>query len=228
MTNAIETNELRFSYVGHEVLQGINLSVPKGAIACITGENGCGKSTLLKLLVGAVKPSSGTCEVFGLPAADGRQLRRVGYVPQATSTEKVSFPITARELVVQGLGREFGWLRIPRKHHYIIADDQLDRMGLGNYKNVPFSELSGGLQQRVLITRALVHNPELIFLDEPTSGVDVESRTQFLADLEHLHHERSLTVVIVTHNLDEVSRHLPVDHVYRITEGTLADVAVAC
>lgn len=226
MTNVLEVQDLSFSFGAYPVLRNISLDIGEGEIVCITGENGCGKSTLLRLMTGAYRPSSGSCSLFGAPAVSGKQLHRIGYVPQATATEKISFPITARELVVQGLSRDFGWLKIPRTRHYRVAEEQLEKMGLAEFARVPFAELSGGLQQRVLITRALIHRPRLLFLDEPTSGVDVESRAQFFGTLAELHDAHNLTIVVVTHNVDEVYSHLRVDHIYRIEQGALIDAAV--
>ncbi|MDU0479322.1 ATP-binding cassette domain-containing protein [Staphylococcus chromogenes] len=225
MTDVLQVQDLSYSYGSFPVLRDINFRVTAGEIVCITGENGSGKSTLLRLLTGAYRPLTGSCLLFGAPAAGGKQLHRIGFVPQATTTEKISFPITARELVVQGLCHDFGLIKIPRARHYSRADELLDHMGLGSIARVPFSELSGGLQQRVLITRALIHEPSLLFLDEPTSGVDVESRAGFFRTLAELHSEQNLTIVVVTHNLDEIQAHLPVDSIYRIDQGALLDAA---
>ncbi|MBG9310051.1 metal ABC transporter ATP-binding protein [Corynebacterium belfantii] len=227
MNEIINVQDLSFAFGKVEVLQGINLTVAPGEIVCITGENGCGKSTLLRLLTGAYRPASGSCLLFDAPASSGTHFHRIGYVPQTTAMEKISFPITSRELVVQGLSREFGVVKIPRKRHYAIAEDLLAQMGLDAYLRVPFAELSGGLQQRVLITRALIHDPELLFLDEPTSGVDVDSRIRFFRTLRRLHEQRGLAIVIVTHNVGEIQQNLPVNRIFTIERGTLTNAATS-
>ncbi|AZA13173.1 metal ABC transporter ATP-binding protein [Corynebacterium choanae] len=224
-TTPILARDLGFAYGRHEVLQGITLTVDPGAVVCITGENGSGKSTLLKLCTGALTPTTGELTLFGEPATKRSALRHVGYVPQATSVEKLAFPITSRELVVQGLARHFGLLHIPKNTHYEQADALLETMGLAPVATVPFPELSGGQQQRVLITRALIDNPKLLVLDEPTSGVDRESRRQFLGLIDELHTTRDLTIMIVTHTIDEVVASVAVSHHYRIEQGRLHHVA---
>lgn len=224
-TSVIRAEDLHFSFGRFPVIKGANLDIRAGQLVCLTGENGCGKSTVLKLLIGTYKPDSGSALLFGEPAHNNKHLDKVGYVPQATTTEKISFPITSRELVVQGLGREFGFLRIPRAEHYRRAELMLDKLGLSAITNVPFSELSGGQQQRVLIARALINEPKLLFLDEPISGVDAESRAEFLSFIETLRADAGLTVLIVTHDLEEIHRYVTVDHVYRISEGVISDAA---
>ncbi|MFV8396322.1 metal ABC transporter ATP-binding protein [Corynebacterium hindlerae] len=226
MKEIINVQDLSFAFGKVTVLQGINLRVAPGEIVCITGENGCGKSTLLRLLTGAYRPASGSCLLFDAPASSGTHFHRIGYVPQTTAMEKISFPITSRELVVQGLSRDFGLVKIPRKRHYALAEEFLAQMGLDTYARVPFSELSGGLQQRVLITRALIHEPDVLFLDEPTSGVDVDSRSRFFQTLRQLHEQRNLAIVIVTHNIGEITKNLPVNHIFSIERGTLINAAI--
>lgn len=227
MNEIINVQDLSFAFGKVEVLRGITMSVAPGDIVCITGENGCGKSTLLRLLIGAYRPAAGSCQLFDAPATSGEHYSRIGYVPQTTAMEKISFPITSRELVVQGLSREFGAVKIPRQRHYAAADDFLARMDLETYARVPFAELSGGLQQRVLITRALIHGPELLFLDEPTSGVDVDSRKRFFHTLRELHEESNLAMVIVSHNVGEIQANLPVNRIYTIERGTLNNAATS-
>ncbi|WKD60731.1 High-affinity zinc uptake system ATP-binding protein ZnuC [Corynebacterium ciconiae DSM 44920] len=222
-TAVIETTDLHFSFGRFPVLSGVNFTLNEGEAVCLTGENGCGKSTALKLLIGAYKPSQGSSLLFGSSATKGDQLSRVGYVPQATTTEKISFPITARELVAQGLTRELGVFTFTRKKQRDKAEKMLRSMGLSKIIDVPFSELSGGLQQRVLIARALITEPELLILDEPISGVDAESRVEFLTLIEKLRSERNLTVLIVTHDLEEIRRYVTIDRIHRIEEGQLID-----
>ncbi|WP_192795917.1 metal ABC transporter ATP-binding protein [Corynebacterium sp. 11A] len=222
-TAVIETKDLHFSFGRFPVLKGVNFTLNNGEAVCLTGENGCGKSTALKIFIGAYKPTEGTSMLFGSPSAKGDQLYRVGYVPQATTTEKISFPITSRELVAQGLTREMGMFTFARKTQRDKAEETLRSMGLEKIIDVPFSELSGGLQQRVLISRALITQPDLLILDEPISGVDAGSRVEFLTLIEQLRKEHGLTVLMVTHDLDEIRRHVTIDRIQRIEEGQLID-----
>ncbi|MBP2331534.1 MULTISPECIES: metal ABC transporter ATP-binding protein [Corynebacterium] len=226
----IEARGVEFAYGAFPVLRGVDLTVAPGEVAAFTGENGCGKSTLLKILIGQNRPTAGDVRLFGeetfagTGAPNRRSLSGIGYVPQTNVVNKISFPITSRELVVQGLARDFGFVKIPRRRHYERADELLDHMGLGEYARVPFGELSGGLQQRVLIARALVDDPGLLVLDEPTVGVDKQSLAGFLRQLQSLRDENGLTIVMVSHELETVTGHMNVDSVYVMEEGLLRHV----
>lgn len=220
---AVTVDNVNFSYGMHPVLQGINLEVQPGTVVCLTGDNGSGKSTLLKLMIGELSPNRGQIQVFGRVAGSRPALENIGYLPQMNVVNKVSFPITSREIIVQGLARDFGFLKIPRRKHYRIVDASLDKMGISDYRLTPFGELSGGFQQRVLIARALIHQPQLLFLDEPTVGVDKKALPEILRLLGRLRADSGLTIVLVTHELDTVQEHLTPDRVYRLTEGALQD-----
>lgn len=221
--NAITLDGVRFAYANDPVITDISLEVEPGRTVCFTGENGCGKSTLLKLIIGDLAPDEGRVEVLGERVHGRRALKELGYVPQKNVIGKNSFPITAQEIVVQGLAGDFGIVKIPRRRHQRRALEALQHMGLGEYADTPFGELSGGLQQRVMITRALINDPEIIVLDEPTAGVDKESREEFLRELDRLHSERGLTVVMVTHDVAVVQENMHVDDLFRIESGRLAD-----
>ena len=219
----IQARGVEFAYGRFPVLRGIDLDVERGEVACLTGDNGCGKSTLLKVLISQNRPDRGTVNILGQENCRTEHLPDVGYVPQTNVVNKISFPITARELVVQGLSRDFGWAKVPRRRHFEKAEQMLSDMGLGCFARVPFGELSGGLQQRVLIARALIDDPKLVFLDEPTVGVDKRSLSGFLRQLEELTRSRGLTIVMVTHELEVVSREMNVDSIYTMEDGVLAN-----
>ncbi|WP_077597493.1 metal ABC transporter ATP-binding protein [Olsenella urininfantis] len=217
--NVINVSDLRFGYTSEAVLRGVSLSVGEGDSCCITGENGSGKSTLLKVILGELRGFTGTVELFGCPIAQLRDLSRIAYVPQASVMNKVAFPTTCREMVSLGLYGDFGFVKVPRKRHFDRAEAALSEMGLGRYVRTPFNELSGGLQQRVMICRALVNDPRLLVLDEPTAGVDNESKVRFLGLLEQIRHDRNITVLLVSHELDLVMKHMSFDAIYRIDAG---------
>lgn len=221
MKLAIDAQDITFSYGQFAVLRGLNLKVPAGETIVVTGDNGCGKSTLIKVIIGELARSGGELTVLGQEVATKTGLKHVGYVPQMNVMAQISFPITAQELAVQGLARDFGLVKIPRKRHLCATAEQFEQMGLTEYLHVPFGELSGGLQQRVMITRALLGDPKLLVLDEPTVGVDKESRARFLSLLSELGHKRGLTIVVVTHDVAIVERHLDVTTTYRMEEGSL-------
>ncbi|QWT17458.1 ATP-binding cassette domain-containing protein [Collinsella sp. zg1085] len=217
----LEIQDLRFGYTAEPVLQGVSLSIAAGQMVCITGENGSGKSTLLKLLLGELTGYSGEIKLFGKAQGHASNYAHIGYVPQASVMDKVAFPTTCRELVVLQLQRQFGWPHTPRKAQLCKADAMLERMGLKPYARTPFNELSGGLQQRVMIARALMSKPKLLVLDEPTAGVDVESKAQFLQLLTEIHERDGLTMLFVSHELDFVTRYIDFDAIHRIENGRI-------
>lgn len=219
--NAVEVCDLSFGYTAESVLKKISLSVAEGTSCCITGENGSGKSTLLKLILGELKPRKGKILVFGEPASHMSNPRCIAYVPQANVMDKVAFPTTCREMVSLGLYGDFGFIKIPRKRQFERAEQALADMGLAAYVRVPFNELSGGLQQRVMITRALINDPKLLVLDEPTAGVDSESKICFLELLDRVRAERGISTLLVSHELELVSAHMKLDATWRIVDGRI-------
>lgn len=220
----IDVSNLNFGYTSELVLKDVNLCVDEGQFICITGENGSGKSTLLKVLLGELKHFEGSVKLFGNPINSIKDFKDIGYVPQNSVMNKVAFPTTCREMVAINLYRSFGPVKFPGKKHFERAEKALVDMGLEKYVRTPFNELSGGLQQRVMITRALINDPRLLILDEPTAGVDNESKVRFLDLLETVTQERNITAVLVSHELELVSRHINFDATYRINSGRIAHV----
>lgn len=219
--HVIDVSKLTFGYTSEPVLRGVDFLVDERQSCCITGENGSGKSTLLKVLLGDFKGFTGTVKLFETPIAQLQELSRIAYVPQASAMDKVAFPTTCREMVSLGLYGDFGFIKVPRKRHLEAADKALADMGLASYVRTPFNELSGGLQQRVMITRALINNPQLLILDEPTAGVDNQSKVHFLDTLEQVRHERHITILLVSHELEFVQKHVTFDAIYRIDAGRM-------
>lgn len=221
--DAIKVSNLVFGYNAMPVLKDLSFSIPEGDLCCITGENGSGKSTLMKLILGELKGYKGTISLFGKTMKEYNDLTWIGYVPQASVMNKVAFPTTCREIVVQGLYKQFGIVRIPRKKHYQVAEQALAKMDLERYARVPFNQLSGGLQQRVMICRALINDPKLLILDEPTAGVDKESKESFLSLLNKINQEQKITCLLVSHEYQLVSERLKLDSTYRIEDGRIAN-----
>lgn len=221
--DAIKVSNLVFGYNAMPVLKDLSFSIPEGDLCCITGENGSGKSTLMKLILGELKGYKGTISLFGKTMKEYNDLTWIGYVPQASVMNKVAFPTTCREIVVQGLYKQFGIVRIPRKKHYKVAEQALAKMDLERYARVPFNQLSGGLQQRVMICRALINDPKLLILDEPTAGVDKESKESFLGLLNKINQEQKITCLLVSHEYQLVSERLKLDSTYRIEDGRIAN-----
>ena len=205
---AIELDQLTCTYGGEPVLDAVSLVVQHGAFVGIVGPSGAGKTTLLRAVLGALPPTSGVVRVLGEPVGPGRAAR-IGYVPQLETVDW-HFPVTVREVVAMGLtqaGRLFAWPWLTRAQRQQI-DDLLERLGMDGLGDRHIRELSGGQQQRAFLARALVRQPRLLLLDEPTSGVDIKTRHDVLHLLAELNHD-GVTVALTTHDLNSVAAHLP-------------------
>lgn len=187
------------AYDGRPALSGVDLTVRPGEVVAVLGANGSGKTTLVRAALGLTPLTAGTAELFGSPLAEFRQWRRVGYVPQH-GTQAGGVPATVHEVVSSGrLPLMSRWRRASRADRDAV-DGALAAVDLTDRSRDSLATLSGGQQQRVLIARALVCDPELLVLDEPTSGVDLPSQ-QSLADALSALVGRGLTVVLVAHEL---------------------------
>lgn len=223
---SIVVDNLNFGYTEEKVINNLNLRINKGELVVIVGENGSGKSTLLKLLLGELKSQSGNIKLFGKNIEKIDDFSDIGYVPQMNIVNKIPFPITCLELVVLNLYDDFGFFKIPKKRHLEKAREILIEMGLENYIKIPFNELSGGLQQRVLISRAMINSPKALILDEPTAGVDEESKFQFFKIIEELNEKHNITVILVTHEVDSAKENLKLHNIYNFESGGLENVAI--
>ena len=200
----LEIRGLDFSYDagGAAILSGVNLTLKAGESGCIVGPNGGGKSTLLKLILGMLEPTAGEILLFGVPPVRSRL--RVGYMPQYHLLDP-AFPITVMEVVLTGRLRGGFKLRYSRADREAAAA-ALDELGIADLARHSFAALSGGQRQRVLIARAIVCEPELLLLDEPTANIDPGAGERFYATLEEL--RRRMTVLTVSHDLGFVNREI--------------------
>lgn len=221
--NQIKVENVSFGYTSEKVIDNISLDVENGQIISIEGENGSGKSTLLKLILNELKPDSGQIKIFGKDTTETSDYSRVGYVPQMQKGNQIAFPTTVLEIVCGAMYKDFGFFKIPNKSHKKKATEILTKMGFANYINKPFNELSGGLQQRTIIARSIISNAELLLLDEPTIGVDKESKIKLMQTLEELNKNNGLTIVMVTHEIDFIKDNLSIDRSYKMQEGRLID-----
>lgn len=217
----IDVEDMSFSYGQDWVLRSIRLSVDEGEFVTVVGDNGSGKTTLMKLLIGALKPNTGSVSIFSEPPRSEKAMRQMAYMPQNLAIRSIGFPMTCREVVGLALQRDFTFWKIPRKRHRKLAEEKLEAMGLGAYVDTPMKELSGGLQQRVMLTRALMTDPKLLILDEPTVGVDSDSKAQFLELLKELNLNDQVTIVLVTHEQTILMDALENPVIYRVEEGGL-------
>lgn len=194
----VTARNLSFAYDTAAVLQGVNFTAYAGEMIAVIGPNGGGKSTLIKLILGLIEPTQGSLHVLGKRPSVARG--EIGYVPQYTHFD-TRFPISVREVVLTGCTRPvFGR---HTKADKAAAAGALERVGLSDRALDSFAELSGGQQQRVLIARALVSDPSILLLDEPTANVDAFMSDRFLELVVNLATDR--TVFFVTHDTGYVS-----------------------
>lgn len=182
---------------GQAILTGVDVAVAPGEVVALLGANGSGKSTLVRSLLGIVPRTAGRIELFGVPLGDRVPWQRVGYVPQRLPVGS-GVPATALEVVTSGLlhGRR---LRPPRDARH-RALEALDQVGMSAHARRSVLQMSGGQQQRVLIARALVRRPDLLVLDEPTSGIDLPTQETFVSTVSDLH-DAGGTVLVILHEI---------------------------
>ena len=195
---AVRFERVSCRYRTSNVLEDVDLTIPVGSLTGIVGPSGSGKTTLLRTIIGSVRPVVGRVE--------RRTDLRVAYVPQVETVDW-SFPVTVAEcvLMARSTRRPLPW---PTRAERAEARAVLDRLQIGDLERRHIRELSGGQQQRVFLARALLGRPNLVLLDEPTSGVDARIRHEILHLLGDLNAE-GLTVVLTTHDLNGIATHLP-------------------
>lgn len=215
MLPIVELENVFFSYENNPVLVDVSFTVSHGEFIGIMGPNGGGKTTLLKLLMGFLKPTKGRVRLFQHLPGQTQAHQRLAYVPQSVRFDR-EFPITVLEVVLSGLLSHLPWYGSFRQEDRQAAHEALERVGLAHFSERTFGTLSGGQAQRVLIARALVSQPQLLLLDEPTASVDVQAEADIYALLKEL--KGTMTIMMVTHDL-----RAAVDHVERLlcVQGTV-------
>jgi len=200
---AVDVQDLWFSYHENPVLLDINLTIRQGDFLAILGPNGGGKTTLIKLILGILKPDQGMIRVFGKPP--GMLPHLMGYVPQHTHID-APFPISVMDVVLMGRlaqsGRRWRYSREDRQ----ATEKALARAGILEYRDRSINNLSGGERQRAFIARALVSEPRILFLDEPTASVDQKWHTNLYELLQDLN--KTVTVVVVSHDISILSSYV--------------------
>jgi zinc transport system ATP-binding protein len=219
MTDVLSATDVGFSYGSTAVIDHASLQVRRGEFVALVGSNGSGKSTLLRLLLGLLPPSRGSVRLFGSEPARLRDRWRLGYVPQRPALAE-NLTATVEEVVAAGLVARSGWWRRRGATDGDDVDHALESVALDDLRRRPLSELSGGQQQRAFIAKALVCRPELLVLDEPVAGVDIDSQRRFRDSLVHLVREHGSAVLLVSHELGAVAADL--DRVLVLRRGTLS------
>ncbi len=226
-TALVSFEGVSLGYGARAILQGLDFTLPEGDFLGLVGPNGAGKTTVLRALLGTLKPMSGTVR-----RAEGL---RFGYVPQRDQVDS-HFPLSVLDVVLMGRYDRIGLGRRPGAHDSALAYHALEQVGISDLAERRLTSLSGGQKQRTLIARALVGEPNVLVLDEPTNGMDLVSTTQILGLVRDLHERNGITVIMVSHALNEVANYVerialvvrgqfrvgPVDEI--LTEATLRDM----
>ncbi|WP_028986079.1 metal ABC transporter ATP-binding protein [Thermoanaerobacter indiensis] len=208
--NLVELKNVSFAYDTKKILNNISLKINKGEFVAIIGPNGSGKSTLVNIMVGNLIPTSGEVLYDGVKLQNIKNRSFISYVPQKSYSFNASFPASVEEVVSMGLYAKKGIFKRLSKKDWEEVYEALRIVDMLDYKHRLIGRLSGGQLQRVFIARSLVVKPEILFLDEPTTGIDAKSEKALYAILEKLNKEKGITIVMVTHDVwaitDKVSR----------------------
>ncbi|MCY7273293.1 MAG: metal ABC transporter ATP-binding protein [Phormidesmis sp. CAN_BIN44] len=207
MEPLLEIRNLTCGYQTEPVFTRVNLALYPKQLSGLVGPSGSGKSTLIKAMLGLVHPWQGEILVRGKRLKPGTSPPKVGYVPQVETVDW-NFPVTAEEVVMMGRYRQRQFSPWSSRRDRLVARELLERVGVAHVAHQPIGELSGGQQQRVFLARALVGEPELVLLDEPTSGSDLHVQHELLHLLAELS-QQGLSVLLSTHDLNSVATHLP-------------------
>ncbi|MGA7827323.1 MAG: metal ABC transporter ATP-binding protein [Geobacteraceae bacterium] len=200
----ITVEGLSFAYQGNEVLHDITCTIKTGEYVGVVGPNGSGKSTLIRCLLGLNRVEQGKISLFGIPLSAFNAWDRIGFLPQGLQLFNPNFPATVEEIVKLGRLSKKSFPRRFTSVDSAAAVQALELMGITSIKNKLIGELSGGLRQRALLARALVNEPDILVLDEPTTALDPETRESFYAILQDLNARKGTTVILITHDSSTV------------------------
>ena len=203
----IRVEGVSFQYDSIPVLEEVNLSISQGDFVAVLGPNGSGKTTLVKLILGLYRPTKGRVFLMGKPVDGFKDWCKIGYVPQKATHIDPFYPASVREVVAMALVSTRP-SRSGKREEDKAVDLALERVGMTAFRDRPIGRLSGGQQQRVFIARAIVNSPELLFLDEPTAGVDAAMQGHFYEMLHQLNEQQRITIVLVTHDIGIVNKHV--------------------
>jgi zinc transport system ATP-binding protein len=195
--NIISVDNLTFCYNGLEVIKDISFSVKKGDYLGIAGPNGSGKSTLIKNILGILQPQKGSVSIFDQPLISFNQWNRIGYLPQRISALNQHFPCTVDEIVSLGI----------KERNTAALKRALELMGIAHLTGRLIGELSYGEQQRTMLARALVNQPDLLIFDEPTTALDPETRDIFYSLTDEMNRTRGTTIILITHDTGVIGQY---------------------
>ncbi|MBN2870137.1 MAG: metal ABC transporter ATP-binding protein [Campylobacterales bacterium] len=203
-----EVENLNFERQGNLVLKSATFTVLPGEYCAIIGPNGGGKTTLVRLLLGLEKPTSGSIKLFGVSQNRFKEWNRIGYVPQRSALVDTSFPATAREVVGMGRYSRRGIFGFESSEDKKAIEESMELMGVSDLSDRLIGSLSGGQRQRVMIARALASRPEVLIVDEPNTGVDVESQHRFYELLRRLNRVKNVSILFITHDVGVIAEDI--------------------
>ncbi len=204
--DALSVENLCVTANERHLLENITFSIKQGMVVAIIGPNGAGKTTLVKAILGLVPYQQGSVLIYGRPIGNGDLSSKVGYVPQKLEFDR-SFPLTVSELLHFTVPPAFFLPFHKKKQEDEHIRSLLEVVGAQDLKNRSIGSLSGGELQRVMIAKAIVNDPKILFLDEPASGVDIEGQERFHDLVMRLNREKGLTVILISHDLNVVYRY---------------------
>ncbi len=217
--NVLSAQNITFNYGSNTILNNVNLQVHKGDFLGLVGSNGSGKSTFLKICLGLIKPQFGNIKLFGTDIDKFKNWKDIGYIPQKATAFNQSFPATVEEIISANLCHKLGFGSIIKKENKDKIDEVLDIVGMKEYKKRLIGRLSGGQQQRIFIAKSLVSQPKIIFMDEPTVGIDKKSEAGFYDLMEYLNKSKKITLVMITHDFGAILNR--VNRVMNVAEGRI-------
>ena len=203
----IEIQNVSYDYGYGDVLKDVSFPINSGDFLAIIGPNGSGKTTLVKIILGLLRPRLGSVKILGNTVEKFADRRKMGYVPQKATHIDSLFPVSVKEVVAMGILSTGKFPRNSKQDDSHISR-ALQQVGMEEYKNRRIGNLSAGQQQRVFIARALANQPKILILDEPTTGVDAKTQGLFYDMLHKLNREEGITIVLVTHEVGIINRHV--------------------
>jgi zinc transport system ATP-binding protein len=207
MAALIDVKDVSVRYGQAEVVQNISCEIQKGDFVGLVGPNGGGKTTLAKAILGLLPIYTGQILLFGEGCDTFSDFQKIGYLPQKHTGINPLFPASVKETVTLGLLASKKWPKQIKKQDLQKVDEQMQNLDIIDLKDKLLSELSGGEQQKVLLARALVFNPDIIILDEPTTALDPSSREGFFAILKKLNEQSQTTIILITHDVGYVGKY---------------------
>lgn len=203
----VKLEGVSFAYDSQPILSNVTFRIMERDFVGLIGPNGAGKTTLMRMIVGLTRPQAGKVTLFGTPAGQFKDWNLIGYVPQRSHFNPL-FPATVKEVVLSGLyGRKKLFRRVS-KEDVARSEDALRALRIEELGDKRIGALSGGQQQRVFLARALINNPKLLILDEPLTGIDVETQQNFFQMIKHMHQRHNITFLMVSHDMDMVRSYL--------------------